>query len=218
MGRRGRAIEVEWQFEAADVDALARWLRRARFDGGWTVAPAKARTQRDVYLDTDDRCIQRAGFALRVRRSGGHVEATLKALARARGGLARRRELNERLADARMTTLRAATGLVGSRLRRLVGERRTRRLFALTTRRRTYVIRHRGRVVGELALDRTAIAARSGRPRRLTRLEVEVVGAGRAASIAGFVATLRRARHLRVARRSKFEEGLVAAGLAPQRR
>jgi inorganic triphosphatase YgiF len=218
MRRHARPTEVEWQLEAPDLAALARWLRRARFEGGFAVTPAGARTQRDVYFDTDDWGIHRAGFALRVRRADGDVEATLKAVARARDGLARRREISERLADARMATVRAASGPVGTRLRRLIGGGRARRLFAVTTRRRTYRLRHRGRVVGELALDRTVIATRSGRPRRLARLEVEVVGAARPALVAGFVATLRRARHLKAARRSKFEEGLVAARLAPARR
>lgn len=217
MAAGGRSVEVEWQFEVADVDALARWLGRVRFDGGWSVVPTGTRRQRDVYLDTGDWRLHAAGYALRIRRSGKSVEATLKGLVRGHRGLARRPEISERLGGARIATVLAARGRVGVLVRRLVADGRLRRLFAIGTRRGTYALHRRGRAVGEIALDRSVISASSGRCRRLQRVEVEVT-AGRAAAIAPFVASLRRARHLKVARRSKFEEGLAAAALAVPRR
>ncbi len=212
-----RHVEVEWQFAVRDVDGFERWLARARFDDGWSLSRSAVLRLRDAYFDTADWRVWRAGYALRVRRSGERVEATLKAVRRARGGVARRRELTERLRDARVGSLRAAPGVVGVRLRRVLGASPLVRLCALRTRRRTFALRYEDRAVAEIALDRTRVLPPRGRERRLQRVEVEV-GAGPSALVARFVATLRRRRHLTTAARSKFEEGLVAAGRVPPRR
>jgi triphosphatase len=208
-------IEVEWQLVTRDVERIRRWLAGWSPGGSWRVEPAGVQTLHDAYWDTPEWLLYGAGYALRVRRGRAGVEATLKALTRARAGVARRREIAERLPDARLASLHASRGAVGRRLADLAGSAVPRRLFGLRTRRRTFRLRHGGRVVGELVLDRTIIIAR--RTRRLERVEVEV-GAGPVALVAGFVATLRRTRHLKAVRRSKFEEGLVAAGLVPPRR
>ena len=206
-----RGIEIEWQLVPRDLEAVARWLGRACIPGGWTVVPSARRRLADAYYDTADRRISRAGFALRLRRAGEAVEATLKALRRAEAGLARRREITSVLDRVSVAALRASRGAVGRRLRGIVGSERLRRLFALRTDRRTYAVRARGRAVAELALDRTDVIV-GGKPvRRIHRVEIEVKG-GRPAEVAAFVATLRRGRHLTPAKRSKFEEGLRAAG------
>src|SRR5215475_8714449 len=66
------AREVEWQFDAVDLRPVVRWLEGS--DGAtaleFTAAARGSVTQVDVYLDTDDRRFQRAGYALRVRRVG----------------------------------------------------------------------------------------------------------------------------------------------------
>lgn len=209
---RADRIEVEWQLAVRDVERVRRWLVDWSPGPRWRVEPVGVETLHDAYWDTPTWTVFRAGYALRVRRTPGGVEATLKGLGRARHGPARRREIVERLPDARRASLCAARGAVGRRLRALADPVRLRRLFGLRTRRRTYRVRHDGRVVAALALDRTRVAAR-----RLARVEIEV-GAGPAALVAGFVAALRRARRLRSVRASKFEEGLAAAGLVPPRR
>jgi inorganic triphosphatase YgiF len=209
------SVEVEWQFVVRDADAFERWIRAARFDG-WTLVPAPTRRLRDVYLDTADWRIARAGFALRVRRSATGAEATLKALAPARHGPARRRELTTPIGTATPAALRTAPGSVGVRVRRLAGARPLRRLFAVATRRRVLLLGAAGGVRAELALDRTRIAA-GRRCVRLERVEIEVVR-GSAAPVARFVAALRRRRRLAPAGASKFAAGLALAGLAIPRR
>ncbi len=211
--RVGRTIEIEWQLALRDPRTVRR-LTAAR-SGEWTVEPHEVVRLRDSYFDTADWRVLRAGYALRVRRSGTKVEATLKALARARRGPAKRREITAPLANARPATLLRARGAVATWMRRAIGDARLRRLFAVRTRREVFAVRHRGRIVAELALDSTRILAR-GRERCLTRVEVEVTR-GPTALVARFVATLRRGRHLTLARRSKFEEGLRTAGLTPPR-
>jgi inorganic triphosphatase YgiF len=207
-----RGIEVEWQFHVADLAGFRRWLVRASFDG-WDVAPLGVVHVADVYFDTPDWRLWRTGWALRIRRAAGATEATLKALARTRGGPARRREISTALRDASLGAMLAARTGVGPRVRAAVGDARPRRLFGVRTRRELFAVRRDGRVVAELALDRTRIAA--GRcTHRLTRVEIEVK-AGPPARVARFVATLRRGRHLTVATRSKFESGLATARLRP---
>jgi inorganic triphosphatase YgiF len=210
-----RGIEIEWQFVVRDVDAFARWLPTA-MPSRWSVVDSGARTQADVYYDTADWRLWSEGWACRVRTKGTRKEASLKALARARGGPARRREITAVVRDRRPAALATSANTVARRLRAVVDGRALRRLFTVRTRRRTFVLRHDGRVVAEIALDRTRIAAR-GRLRRLTRVEIEVTG-GPTALVARFVATLRRRRHLGTATRSKFEHGLRTARLTPPRR
>lgn len=206
------ANEVEWQFEVRDVDAVGRWLARVDLGPEWAVTRRATLRLRDGYFDTADWAVARTRHALRVRTDGGTVEATLKAFGRSRGGAKHRRELVESLSDARLATLLAARGPVGRRVRRIVGTTRLRRLFTVRTGREVWDVRRRGRVVAELALDRTRIVARRG-TRNLERVEVEVKRSTPAV-VARFVATLRRRRRLGAVRRSKFEAGLAAAGLS----
>jgi inorganic triphosphatase YgiF len=208
------SVEIEWQLAVRDLDALRRWLVGAELDG-WAVTPAAVVHLRDAYFDTSDWRLWRTGYALRVRRTGVVIEATMKARASGRRGVAVRREITSLLRDGRARALSAGRGEVSVRVRRSIGSAPLRRLFGLRTRRETFAVRHDGRVVAELALDRTCIVVRGGE-RRLLRVEIEV-RAGSPAVVARFVATLRRRRHLRIARRSKFEEGLAAARLRPPR-
>ncbi|MEO6026033.1 MAG: CYTH domain-containing protein [Candidatus Binatia bacterium] len=208
-----RAVEIEWQFVVRDVDAFERWLAALRF-AHWSLEAASVVRLSDTYLDTADWRVWGEGFALRVRRNDARTEASLKALGRARRGAARRREIAARVRDARPATLRALGGPVGAAVRRATASGRLRRLFAVRTRRHTFTLRHDGRAVAEIALDRTGITAGRGRSRRLERLEVEVK-AGPPDLVARFVATLRRRRPLTLATRSKFAEGLRTARLLP---
>jgi inorganic triphosphatase YgiF len=212
---RARHVEIEWQFAVADLEAFRRWIV-GRTLAGWAVVPRGVVRLSDTYVDTADWRVWRSGHALRLRRSGARVEVTLKGLTRGQRGLARRREITSPVPDARVPALRTARGQVAARVRTIAGDARLRRLFALRTRRQVFAVRHGRRNVAELALDATRIAAR-GKERRLWRVEVEVK-AGPPALVARFVATLRRRRHLRAAKRSKFEEGLAIAGLRPPRR
>ena len=65
---------------------------------GLRVVPGETKELTDTYYDTEDWRFYRAGYALRVRRDGKRVEATMKSLAPPEdGGLKRRREISEPL-------------------------------------------------------------------------------------------------------------------------
>src|SRR5690606_24086688 len=86
--------ELEWQLAAQELDSVRQWLTERAGAAGWRCEPRATVEHHDIYLDTDDWGIHRAGFALRVREAAGKHEATLKELRPARQGFADRRELS----------------------------------------------------------------------------------------------------------------------------
>ena len=135
--------EIEWQFDATDLGSVARWLEERPSASGLRVAPSETKKLTDSYYDTEDWRFYRAGYALRVRRDGERVEATMKSLAPpGDGGLKRRREISEPLSSGGLKGLKAARGPVGERLRRLLaGRGDLRRLFEVRTRREVFELR-----------------------------------------------------------------------------
>lgn len=207
-------IESEWQFDAPALLAVERWLRAGDAAGGVAVgAPATLRL-RDLYLDTRDRKIFRAGFALRIRRSGRRAEATLKAVAGREGGFAQRRELTQPLTAATPAGIFAARGPVTDLLRRFTRAREIVVLAEVRTTRRAFPLTQRGAAAGEVTLDRTLLVAPRGAGRRLLRVEVEAPAA-RLGALRPFIERLRAAGGLTPAAQSKYEWALGARAAPP---
>ena len=211
--------EVEWQFDALDVRPVERWLRPPAAPGnlseGADVRPGQTRTLVDLYVDSDDWRFHRAGYSLRLRRQGRAVEATLKSIAPATGGLRDRLEVSETVGSFDLEALRSAGGEVGGLVRSMAGSRPLRPVLHVRTRRRTYGVDVRGAAAAELALDQTSMTPGDGQePVRLRRVEVELKG-GAAAELQPFVRAMSRECGLRPAELSKFEAGLMALGLGP---
>ncbi len=213
-------IEVEWQLDALDLRPVERWIALrtgpsaiAQSLPGLEIVPAAPRRLVDVYVDTEDWRMGRAGYVLRVRRRSGRVEATLKDLSTATKGLRRRLEVTQPLPASGLAGL-DRTGEVGWRVQALAGTRTLNRVLEVRTRRRPFDLAIHGEKVGELALDETVVAIGHERQRlRLTRVEVEVHSA-RVKTMQPFVERLRRECGLQPATLSKFEAGLMAAGLS----
>jgi triphosphatase len=135
--------EVEWQFDSADLAPIERWLKSNHEDLGIFVESGEEKKLTDVYYDTADWKLYRAGYALRIRRLGPRrSEATLKSLASAATGhnARRRREISEPLRGEVPGALlsKKRLGLVGECLKALVGSRELRPLFEIHTRRRAF--------------------------------------------------------------------------------
>ena len=215
--------EIEWQFEAADLERVESWLEEHPSAFGLALIPGATRQLTDTYYDTEDWRLYRAGYALRVRRDGEIVEATMKSLAPAEGALRRRREISVPLRSGGARSLKKAPGAVGERLRRVAGDRVLRPLFEVRTRRRPFALHparssEKNAAVGELALDESEISGAGKAPIRLSRVEVEADSeAGLHEGAREFVDELRDALNLRPTETSKFETGLSAAGLSPPR-
>jgi triphosphatase len=213
--------EIEWQFEAADLEPVDSWLQEHASGSGLAVVPGATKELIDTYYDTEDWRLYRAGYALRLRRDGKSAEATMKPLAPAEGALRRRREISEPLENGPKTPQRAR-GPVGERLRKLAGDRDLRPLFKVRTRRRSFALHFEGPsekngAVGEVALDEAEISGESEAPTLLSRVEVEVgADAELHDGVAELVDRMQDALGLRPTELSKFELGLSAAGLNPR--
>lgn len=217
---RPDADEVEWQFDAPNLDRVADWLRRrpAEADPRADVGPVVA--QVDDYLDTADWRIYRAGFTLRLRRRAGRpAEATLKALSSSTSGVTTRREINERVGPAEGdgaalgVLLHEAPGPVGAWLRATGSPAALDLLFTVHTRRTLFYLHNRDGLAGEAALDETYVDV-SGQD-RATLQRVEIEARGHMAALDAFVRSLAADCDLAPAQGSKFEFGLAAAGLVP---
>ena len=226
--------EVEWQFDAADVRPVERWLRarvpEARADpaqeapdglpiAGETLVVAEARpvTHVDTYMDTPDWRIHRAGYSLRIRRERGVAQATLKSFSPPSEGLRRRREVSETLPSEDPEELRRSEGPLGQRIRAVVGGTSLGPLFEVRTRRRAFDLTLDGAAAGEVVLDETTIPVGNGStPARLKRVEVEVQEPFME-TVSGFVEAMRDECGLRPASLSKYETALLSRGLQPDR-
>jgi triphosphatase len=204
--------EVEWQFDAIDTRPVERWLQAA----GDVVTRGGTKRFVDTYADTDDWRLYRAGYSLRLRVGHGGTEATMKSLSAGANGLRDRTEIAEPLPAGSLETLPASAGPVGRRVRAVAGSHAIRPRFQVRTRRQTYLVSSNGSAAAEVALDTTTIPVEGREPARLLRVEVETNGVS-TPDLADFVGKMRDACGLTPASMSKFEAGLLARSLAPQR-
>ena len=124
-----------------------------------------------------------------------------------------RLELEQELDGDDPSALGLAAGPVAERVRALAGTRRLVPLFDVQTRRRVFPLTVDGAATGELVVDETAIREPGGPIlSRLRRVEVEVPAAARPL-VEPFVEHLRAACGLQPAVLTKYEAGLVAAGV-----
>ncbi len=215
--------ELDWRFDAVDLRPVMRWLAdpaRQAEAGAVRIDPRGSASQVDVYLDTSDRRFHRAGYALRVRQTGraaaAGVEATLKRIESAtygEGSPPSRREVSEQLPQADPELLGKSQGPVGERVRAVAGTKKVRPLFEVRTRRRVLSIEADGVPPGEIALDETAIRTEAGGAMtRLHRVEIEAPEPA-LASLRPFVEELHAVCRLQPTRLTKYEAGVLAAGL-----
>src|ERR671910_779150 len=233
--------EIEWQLEAVDLALVENWLEDHPSAAGVAIVPGWARELSDLYYDTEDWRLYRAGYALRVRNTDGEsAQATMKARVPAKGGLRRRREISQPIEG--IENLKGIPGPVGDRVRRLAGTADLRPLFEVRTRRRTFALRtdstetpssgeivedssgnirqqnsEQDAIVADIALDESEIFANGGAKTHLSRVEVEVGSAAQIHDGVGdFVQVLKDALKLRPTRSSKFRTGLSVGGLSPE--
>lgn len=208
--------EVEWQFDALDLEPVSRWLDGYAGEEP-SVSPGETREITDTYHDTDDWRVYRAGYALRVRRKkGSEAEITMKLLAPAKeSGVKRRQEISCPLDGLDLGHPSKDSGPVGERLYYLAGPKALKSIFEVRTRRSTYTLGFNGTPAGEVDLDETTIPAEDEQePVGFGRVEVEV-DPNAFSRFEPFVGELREGCGLSPATRSKYLEGLATRGLEP---
>lgn len=219
LAEHGAPQELEWQFDALDFGAVDRWLdaQVARPNGpvaGLRLSRAP-RAQRivDRYFDTVDWRIGRGGFVLRERRKAGRVELTMKNLVESDEGFRHRLEIT---VPGALPILAGESdgGDLAWRVRALIGNARLVPIVEVVTRRQTIELMDDSGALGELTYDESALSPPgTARKLRLRRVELEVPPAALESATA-LIEPMRAACALTPARLSKFEAGLLAAGLA----
>ena len=207
--------EIEWQFNVPDLRAVERWIMERKPDPKLTITADSTLDLVDVYFDTEDWRFYRAGYALRMRRQGERIQATLKALIRASKGAHNRREISQTLKDPSLGSLHHTLGQVAEWVNVLLGPNELKRIFELHTRRRTFNIRLDDIPAGEIALDETTFPTKSeNEPNRIYRVEIETQDSS-FSRLGDFVEEIRSGCNLEPANLSKFELGLKSKGLKP---
>jgi triphosphatase len=202
--------EVELKYRVGDLAAAERLLAADRlgpFTGG--AGRARATQLEDRYVDTADGALARAGFAVRLRQSGGETIVSVKALAHAEGsnGAMHREELEgpaDRVAppadwpasDARSLVVEHAGDAPLVERVTIRQLRRKRQLRSAATR-------------VELSLDEVDVVERGRVVERFVELEAELTK-GDESELAALGAAIESESGLQRARTSKLEAALAA--------
>ncbi len=202
--------EVELKYRVGDLAAAERVLGSERL-GPFSGTSGRPRTTQfeDRYVDTADGALARAGFAVRLRQTGGSTLVSIKSLAHTDGpgGSVRREEFEgpaDRVAppadwpasDARALVLEHAGDAPLVERVTIRQLRRKRQLRSATTR-------------VELSLDEVDVVARGRVVDRFIELEAELTR-GDERELTALGAALAEEPTLRPARTSKLEAALAA--------
>lgn len=208
-------IEVEAKWAPVGRGGTARLLRALSIREG---TDARVAAVSDVYVDTREGALRRAGLSCRVRtRAAGGYEVTLKAVRRAgpAGAFARAEwtvETEHPSADPRLLP----DGGVRRVVKRLAADSPLVPFVRVRGTRSTWVRTPKKGLTVEVTLDRVRISGvrRPGGRRSATVTEVEAEKrTGDDATFLAWQAAVRRAAGARAVARSKFERGLALAGL-----
>jgi CHAD domain-containing protein len=168
-------MEVELKYRVEDLAAAERYLvaeQIGSFSGG---SAARASQFEDRYVDTADGAMARAGFAVRLRRSGRDTAVSVKALERTEGsgGSVRREEL-EGPADRTAGPLEWPASDARSLVLELAGDAPLVEVVTIRQLRRKRIVRD-GDTRVELSLDEVDVVARSRVVDRFVEFEAELV-------------------------------------------
>jgi triphosphatase len=213
-------MEVEAKL-AADRWIVAAIARRKRLDR-YELRPVGAQALETVYLDTGRRDLLRRGIALRLRKTSGGPELTLKLPGAVASAIHRRPEWTWRLRRMPTLPLLLRPRKLRDWLTRWTGNRELVPLVGTRIRRRALLVRRRAGAppIAEIDLDcveffHPGTAAAGG---RFYEVEVELLG-GDDSDLERLVQALRRRYALRPSRLSKLERAIRWAGIpAPRSR
>ena len=212
-----RPVEVELKYRVVDLAVAERYLvaeEIGSFSG--TAAPRSSQLE-DRYVDTADGAMTRAGFAVRLRRSGKGTIVSVKSLARTDGpgGSVRREEL-EGPADRTAGPLDWPASDARSLVLELAGDAPLVELVTIRQLRRKRIVRD-GDTRVELSLDEVDVVSRSRVVDRFVELEAELVR-GAEERLTTLAEVFAADRALAPASGSKFEAAMEAVRTGSRRR
>jgi CHAD domain-containing protein len=206
-----RHVEVELKYRVEDLAAAERYLvaeQIGSFSGG---SAARASQLEDRYVDTADGAMAKAGFAVRLRRSGRDTAVSIKALERTTGsGGAMRREELEGPADRTAGPLEWPASDARSLVLELAGDAPLVELVTIRQLRRKRVVRD-GDTRVELSLDEVDVVTRSRVVDRFVEFEAELVK-GAEERLADLAVVFEADPALAPSNGSKLEAALAAVG------
>lgn len=200
----GIGKEIEWQFEAVDLDSDIKAVCRAAEAAGLRLRPPKRIRLHDRFFDTPDWKFYRALTYLRIRTKGKTAEATIKTFGTIDPGPRVRTELTEPLSGE----LHELPGQVGECIRALAGESPLREIFSHSTTRQVIRASDGETEIAEIAIDHT-VFEKTGN--ELKRIEIESL-CDNSEKLDQFISEL--ASQFKPCGRSKFAEGLASMGLS----
>jgi CHAD domain-containing protein len=200
------SLEIEAKFAVPDAETATR-LETADQLGGYGLSVARARVVTDTYLDTRDRTLLAAGYALRKRRQPERIVITLKGLGGVDHAVHRREEYETELPSDTPPPDWPSCEL-RERLLALIGQRRLEPLFDLRQTRLVRTLEHDGREVAELSIDDVHLIVED-REQSYRELEVELTPSGTEEDLSVVTAVLGDGWGLRPEPRSKFERAMA---------
>jgi len=202
---------VELKYRVTDKAAAERLISANRV--GVFTAGARARTvqQEDRYVDTTDGSLSRAGFAVRLRKTGSETRVSIKSLGRSNGpsGAVHRVEIEgpaDRVAPAADWPPSDARSLVLEH----AGDGPLVELVTIRQLRRQRQLRATGARI-ELSLDEVDVVAQGRLIDHFVELEAELVR-GDETALEALAERLSKEPGLRLAETSKLEAALRAVG------
>jgi len=203
-------VEVELKYAIRDAAALEALLASGEL-AGYRVGKPRFATVEDRYLDTEDRALERAGYAVRLRLRGGRRMIELKSLHGEDTGieaLHRREELSGPAAEA-LSPDAWPDSAARSRLVEIAGDAPLGERFRLRQRRAERELRGDAGVI-LLTVDRAEVFVGERRLGELGDLELELTS-GAESQMASLAAALDASGAVEPEPASKFERAAALA-------
>ena len=199
-------MEIEAKY-AIPSEQVFRQLQAQETLGAFQLRESGTTPLHDTYLDTADRTVWQAGYALRLREKGDACVMTLKALAGGAGPVKRREELELTLPQPTPPTLWPPSA-IRERLLEVIGEQPLQPLFDLHQLRHERTVMAGERAVCLMSLDAVTLTGEQRRTQFFV-LEAELLPDGTEQDLAAIMQALQEAWQLQPDTETKLQRALA---------
>jgi len=202
--------EIEAKLVAPNAEELLQLPEHLRALGFLTTEPERV-VALDHYLDTPDLDVFRAGWALRLRDLGNKKFLTLKSLVAPVDGIAHREEYEEEVDWEGTADWSFDDNTLQGRVKPLVGDKTLWLLFQLRQERMQFNVATESSLWIEASMD---LIRWEGRDKTIEGFEAELEYIhGPEEELKAMATALQKRTKWEIAQESKFERGLMVAGL-----